>query len=441
MSQLVLSQRMDGEEEAANNAAANSLAEGDIHHTNDSGSNFEEEEKIEAGVIVDRLAEAGSGSGELKTPEDEHDINNENEETNSSARILGLVTIIISNKEKPEDVDLNAHGQKATFPQKGTVAAIQDKNTNAVAQENCSVLTDSPVLNNGDDDRSIVQPGVMFVPGPGYTGTGIYTGYVSDSGEDDSINEGGVILQGFLPEDDLPRSPRKSSRAENTERRIQRLIDNAITLDDSAVKPIPIEEDGDEEANDDLEAAPQSNNSGNGDEAVKSDNRRWFVPLLMLVAAGISLAIVLSVRGRGGSDEVPGSRLDDTACLPGVVDVRFALAKSILSTITSHDLLVDESTPQGKAIRWIVCDDSISVQLLGNQDPSTGNLPKQLNKGLPSGLSGEAQVTRRYILATFYYSTTQDGPWTDSLNFLSPDLHECNWHGNYTRQNFPFGGK
>jgi len=276
------------------------------------------------------------------------------------------------------------------------------------------------------------------------SGTGIHTGYISDSGEDDSINEGGVILQGFLPEDDLPRSPRKSSRAENTEQRIHRLIDNAITLDDSAVKPIPIEEDGDEEANDNLEAAPQSNNSGNGDEAVKSDNRRWFVPLLMLVAAGISLAIALPVSLSGKSESsAPDTTAssNDAACLPGGVDVRFALATSILSTITSPDLLVDESTPQGKAIRWIVCDDSISVQLLGNQDPSTGNLPKQLNKGLPSGLSGEAQVTRRYILATFYYSTTQDGPWTDSLNFLSPDLHECNWHGNYTRQNFPFGGK
>ena len=117
------------------------------------------------------------------------------------------------------------------------------------------------------------------------------------------------------------------------------------------------------------------------------------------------------------------------------------LAKSILSSITSPDLLADESTPQGKAIRWIVCHDSISVQLLGNQDPSTGHLPKQNHGFIVSGVSGEAQVTRRYILATFYFATSQDSPWKDSLNFLSPDLHECNWHVNYTRHNFPYGGK
>ncbi len=104
-------------------------------------------------------------------------------------------------------------------------------------------------------------------------------------------------------------------------------------------------------------------------------------------------------------------------------------------------MLEDESTPQGKAIRWIVCHDSISVQLLGNQDPSTGHLPKQNHGFIVSGVSGEAQVTRRYILATFYFASSQDSPWKDSLNFLSPDLHECNWHVNYTRHNFPFGGK
>jgi len=133
--------------------------------------------------------------------------------------------------------------------------------------------------------------------------------------------------------------------------------------------------------------------------------------------------------------------LSDADCLPGEVDVRFELAKSILSSITSPDLLEDESTPQGKAIRWIVCDDSISVQLLENQDPVSGNLPTQKHGFRLGGDAGEVQVTRRYILAAFFYSTSQVSPWIDSLNFLSPDLHECNWHKNYTRSNFPYGGE
>ncbi|KAK1741228.1 leucine-rich repeat domain-containing protein, partial [Skeletonema marinoi] len=131
--------------------------------------------------------------------------------------------------------------------------------------------------------------------------------------------------------------------------------------------------------------------------------------------------------------------LSDADCLPGEVGVRFELAKSIFSRITSPDLLGDELTPQGKAIRWIVCDDSISVQLLENQDPVSGNLPKQKHGFRLGGDAGEVQVIRRYILAAFFYSTSQVSPWNDSLNFLSADLHECNWHKNYTRGNFPFG--
>jgi len=147
---------------------------------------------------------------------------------------------------------------------------------------------------------------------------------------------------------------------------------------------------------------------------------------------------------RGKSEnEAPDATasLSDADCLPGEVDVRFELAISILSSITSPDLLEDESTPQNKAIRWIVCDDSISVQLLENQDPATGNLPKQKHGFRLGGDAGAAQVIRRYILAAFFYSTSQVSPWNDSLNFLSADLHECNWHKNYTRGNFPFGGK
>ncbi|KAK1743585.1 leucine-rich repeat domain-containing protein, partial [Skeletonema marinoi] len=174
------------------------------------------------------------------------------------------------------------------------------------------------------------------------------------------------------------------------------------------------------------------------------DNPPWFLPLLVLVlVACVILAIVLppSLRGElGNAAQDMSSPLSDAVCLPGEVEARLELAKSILSSITPPDLLEDGSTPQGKAIRWIVCDDSISVQLLENQEHATGNLSKQKHGFRFGGDAGEAQVTRRYILAAFFYSTSQSSPWKDSLNFLSPDLHECNWHKNFTKQNnFPFG--
>jgi len=250
-------------------------------------------------------------------------------------------------------------------------------------------------------------------------------------------------VEGFLPEDD-PSQRQRMPRSETIEERVQRLIDNAITLDDSAVRPIPMEEDGDEEENNNLEAS-QSNQTGNDDEVEKSDSRCRLLSLLGLaLATCIILAVALPLSMRGRSENAAQDTtvsLSDAVCLPGEVDVRFELAKSILSSITSLDLLEDESTPQGKAIQWIVCDDSISVQLLDNQDPSTGKLPKQKLGFRLSGDSGEAQVTRRYILAVFSFSTSQVNPWKDSLNFMSPDLHECNWYKNYTRDNFPYGGE
>eukprot|EP00984_Skeletonema_dohrnii_P003797 scaffold1309_cov106-Skeletonema_dohrnii-CCMP3373.AAC.2 len=392
----------------------------------------EEEEKD---AIVD------SSSGELKTPEDEHDGSNNTsddvyEEKKQSAHQNKEEATDVNVKHVHQDMQQNNNEEAtSTSPQEGTIAEIPNENTN-LAHE------DSAIADDGDDERSIVAPGFMFIAGPDYTGSGIHTGYISGS-DDGNIDEGAVIIEGFLPEDDPSRQRRsraESTREQRTRERVQRLIDNAITLDDSAVRPLPFEGDGDEE-NNGLEGA-HGNSSGRDDEVGKSDNRRWFVPLMwLLAAAGISLAIALPLSMRGKSEnaaEDNTASLSDADCLPGEVNVRFELAKSILSSITSPDLLVDELTPQGKAIRWIVCDDSISVQLLENQDPVSGNLPKQKHGFRLGGDAGEAQVIRRYILATLFYSTSQVSPWNDSLNFLSADLHECNWHRNYTRGNFPF---
>eukprot|EP00984_Skeletonema_dohrnii_P030947 scaffold22848_cov165-Skeletonema_dohrnii-CCMP3373.AAC.2 len=225
---------MDSDKEA--HTTTDNSVEGDIYRADgSSGSLLEEEEKIEEDVsIEDRPAETrpgSSGSGQLKTPEDEHDgINDTSDvyEENNSAH---------GHDENTNDAsDMHVHGQEATLPQKGIVEAATDENTNAAFED------DSVVFDDGDDHRrvagsnvaetrSIVEPGATFIPGPGYTGTGIQTGYISDP-DDDNINEGAVILQGFLPEDDPSR--RRNSRAESAEERVQRLIDNAITLEDSA---------------------------------------------------------------------------------------------------------------------------------------------------------------------------------------------------------------
>jgi hypothetical protein len=356
----------------------------------------------------------------------------QNEVTQMNTKVTQMNTIISSTNVAPSGDDSMAPMPPKPYAMEEIEDGTEPRPFNSAEAQTSAVLDNSAV------DRSVAHLGIVFIPGQGFTGTETHSGYVSDP-EDDNINEGGVILQGFLPKDDPSR--RRNPRAESAGERIQRLIDNAITLDDSAVRPIPIEEDCDEEGNIDLEAA-RSHNSEVDDEEVKTGICRWF--LLLLVIACTILAIALPVSLMRNSENPP---LDSTAslsyavCLRTGIDARFELAKSILSSITSPVLIEDKSTPQGKAIQWIVCHDSISVQLLENQDPSTGNLPTQKHGFIFSGDLGQAQVIRRYILATFFYSTSQVTPWKDSLNFLSPDLHECSWHKNYSRNNFPFGGK
>jgi len=243
---------MKTEEEAKNitttTVVAENSAEGD-DIADGGGGRLEEEEKIKEDAIVESLAEAQP---------------NNRDEERADAHALG---------ETNESVQRNNNGDAASSSQKGTVAEIPDEN-------NISAREDAAVLDDGGEERGrvTVTPGFMFVPGPDYSGRGIFTGYQSGSDDVTNINEADVIIQGFLPEDD-PARRRKKSNHEILEERVQRLIDNAITLDDSAVQPIPLEEDGDEEMN------LQSNSSENDDEVEESNKPRLIevptIPLLL----------------------------------------------------------------------------------------------------------------------------------------------------------------
>eukprot|EP00985_Skeletonema_marinoi_P024869 scaffold17698_cov198-Skeletonema_marinoi.AAC.1 len=362
----------------------------DIDHADSGGGSLMDEEKMgEDARAADHPSEETSGNTGLKTPEDEgkkKDISNVQGE-----KLQGIEEAGDGNNAHDMHEDVQRNNEEATsLPLKGrTIIATtphEATNTDAAqeAQEE-SAAAAAAVIDNNDDDESVVVPGFMFIAGPDYTGMGIFTGYDSNAEEDNIDDEGCIILEGFLPEDDPSRRrQRNSSRAaesggargvrRSTRERVQRLIDNAITLDDSAVTPIPMDEEGNNNG------SRRSDGSGD-DEVVKSGNPPWFLPLVVVVLAAcviLAIALPLSLRGESvNAAQDMSSTLTDDVCLPGGVEARFELAKSILSNITSPDLLEDGSTPQGKAIRWIVCNDSISVQLLGNQDSSTGSLPKQ----------------------------------------------------------------
>lgn len=256
---------------------------------------------------------------------------------------------------------------------------------------------------NGFCSRGPAVPGVMFIPGPGFYETRT-TDTPSPSGVEAAAPE--IVLQGFLPP-----TP-EETRRQKSRSRLRHLMENAISLDASAIVPVPA--------------------GGVGGVVEQSKRKKLFRTVIaVIVGVGMIVAIGIGVHiGREKEAEEKeaigfGDEVADTArCINTIPLERYVTAKDIATQITSADVLNDEVSPQRKALQWLVCNDKISANLLDNKDEETGLLPKQTNGFLHGGDSGEAQVLRRYILATLYYSTSLEHPWDDDWNFLSGDLHE-----------------
>ncbi|KAL7539167.1 hypothetical protein ACHAXR_011840 [Thalassiosira sp. AJA248-18] len=269
-----------------------------------------------------------------------------------------------------------------------------------------------------------------------------------EHGVDDN---GDIILEGFVAE---------PTREEILDEAAERLIESSITLDPSAVRKIRDSDSDDDvrpstsitECMGDSHAEDVTPNSNDVDVAQDDGGAtisRWEEfrktyfrsPFGIGVLTGlVVLAIVLAVSF-GSNNSASSSICTGSASVAGDVNDRYTHAKSIVSKITPLDTLRNASSPQYEALQWIVCEDEISSKLIDEKDPSTNILPTQMHGFISGGDSGEAQVLRRYTLATFYFSTSSiDMPWIDKWNFLSPDVHECSWHQNITRENWPWGG-
>jgi hypothetical protein len=87
---------------------------------------------------------------------------------------------------------------------------------------------------------------------------------------------------------------------------------------------------------------------------------------------------------------------------------RFSIIRSAVLSISSSKDLKNSSSPQARALRWLVYDDALNV--------SETDIP---------------WLRQRYTMAVLYYSTGGDTSWTSSLHFLEP-IHECMWwNGSY----------
>jgi hypothetical protein len=82
---------------------------------------------------------------------------------------------------------------------------------------------------------------------------------------------------------------------------------------------------------------------------------------------------------------------------------RFSIIRSAVLSISSSKDLKNSSSPQARALRWLVYDDALNVSQTDTQ-----------------------WLRQRYTMAVLYYATGGDTSWTSSLHFLEP-IHECMW--------------
>jgi len=82
---------------------------------------------------------------------------------------------------------------------------------------------------------------------------------------------------------------------------------------------------------------------------------------------------------------------------------RFSQIKAIVQRISSSEDLKNASSPQARALYWLVHNDTLNVSAYNVQ-----------------------WIRQRYIMAVFFLSTGGDSKWLHSCNFMQP-IHECLW--------------
>jgi hypothetical protein len=143
--------------------------------------------------------------------------------------------------------------------------------------------------------------------------------------------------------------------------------------------------------------------------------RRNSTAILQIAAAAlIILAIVCgTVVGTRNLPQKPLSTI--TTASPSTSISVWEFARNILTPLSGGEALMDKSSPQYKALSWIVRDDpaNMMMQMMGsNETQSTSSSTLTI-------------VMERYVMALLYFST--DGPnWVSPYDFLSMESI-CDW--------------
>ena len=219
-----------------------------------------------------------------------------------------------------------------------------------------------------------VRPGAIAMPGLQES---------HPTSEDDRAfhtgDNGGVTL---TTNEDLSSVPIKANvvRDEEFEETIQKRM-NDRTVDALKVQVSPVEED---------EKLPHT---------VSSRNRIAAIGMFGVLA--LVVIMVLFLLSRQKKDNLSSLNVTSTGP-PAASDLSYAI--ELFSPLSGSDILMDEASPQHRAVTWLVNDDPARLSIK-TTDPSI--------------------LTERYVVSLIYFSTGGEN-WSNQFNFLDKNS-VCLW--------------
>lgn len=144
------------------------------------------------------------------------------------------------------------------------------------------------------------------------------------------------------------------------------------------------------------------------DKEVNTQSKRRFglIALAIIVVIGAAVGVVIAVRGGSSGDDsnqIPAMEPSTAATAIPTLGVDLSVYQAIVGDLTKDaSTFMDPSTPQYKALLWL------------------------FNRYRDRVMSGDATLRVEYVLAVFYFSTSQKSLWGQSNNFLSSKTI-CEW--------------
>lgn len=240
-----------------------------------------------------------------------------------------------------------------------------DSGTGGAATE--SGLGQQPGVEENQEAR---VPGIMFIPGPDYTGNGVHTGYNSDQERDEFLE--GLARLGIPFVEADPVFPVENAESQHAHQ------DSPSLRNEIAEESPP----GDFVH---AEHVPTFDIFG------RKIPRMYAVTVACLGALILAVAIV-----------VPTTLLS-TNNANTEEDPRKVRIANEITTIAQGDVK-NQYSPQGLAMAWMLGENNTQMDV-----PRDSELIKQ-----------------RFTLAVLFYSTGGESSWTETGNFLSAD-HVCEW--------------